>query len=81
MTYDEGVSIPSLGVYNAAGRRVDSGIVTHPVADTIAVTIPYRLGAGTYTVAWRVTSADTHVVHGVFTFSVGRRGRAGAIAG
>ena len=79
MTYDEGVSVPSLGVYDAAGRRVDSGIVTHPVADTIAVTIPHRLGPGTYTVAWRVTSADTHVVHGVFTFSVGRRGRAGAI--
>ena len=79
VTYDEGVSVPSLGVYDAAGKRVDSGIVAHPVADTIAVTIPHRLGPGTYTVAWRVTSADTHVVHGVFTFSVGRRGRAGAI--
>ena len=27
-----------------------------------------------------MTSADTHVVHGVFTFSVGRRESAGAIA-
>lgn len=79
LTYDEGISVPALAVYNAAGRRVDSGAVTHPVADTIAVTIPHRLTTGTYTVAWRVTSADTHVVHGVFTFSVGRRGSAGAI--
>ena len=80
LTYDEGISVPSLAVYNAAGRRVDSGTVTHPVADTIAVTIPHRLATGTYTVAWRVTSADTHVVHGVFTFSVGRHGRVGALA-
>ena len=79
LTYDEGISVPSLAVYDAAGRRVDSGTVTHPVADTIAVTIPHRLATGTYTVAWRVTSADTHVVHGLFRFSVGRRGRAGAI--
>ncbi len=79
LTFDEGISVPTLAVYSAAGRRVDSGTVMHPVADTIAVTIPHRLATGTYTVAWRVTSADTHVVHGVFTFSVGRRGRAGAI--
>jgi copper transport protein len=79
LTFDEGVSVPSLAVYDSAGRRVDSRMVTQPVADTIAVTIPHLLATGTYTVAWRVTSADTHVVHGVFTFSVGRRGQAGAI--
>jgi copper transport protein len=79
LTFDEGISVPMLAVYNAAGRRVDSGTVLHPVADTTAVTIPHPLATGTYTVAWRVTSADTHVVHGVFMFSVGRRGRSGGI--
>jgi copper transport protein len=80
VTYNEAISVPTLAVYDAAGGRVDSGTVMHPAADTLAVTIPHRLATGTYTVAWRVTSADTHVVHGVFTFSVGRRGRVGAIA-
>jgi copper transport protein len=82
LTYDEAVTITTgaLAVYTSAGRRVDSGVVAHPAADTIVVTIPRRLARGTYTVAWRVTSADTHVVHGEFSFSVGVRGNAGAIA-
>jgi copper transport protein len=82
LTYDEGVTIEpgALAIYDAAGRRVDAGVVRHPAPPTIAVAIPGRLRRGTYTVAWRVTSADTHVVHGVFTFSVGARGNAGAIA-
>jgi methionine-rich copper-binding protein CopC len=73
LTYDEQVTISAgaLGVYDASGKHVDSGEVTHPAGDTIAVAIPRRLPRGTYTVAWRVTSADTHVVHGAFTFSVG----------
>jgi copper transport protein len=81
LTYDEPITFSpgALGVYDAAGRRVDSGTVTHPLSDTIAVSIPRRLGHGTYTVAWRVTSADTHVVHGVFTFSVGAPGATGGI--
>ncbi len=79
ITYDEAVTVPSLSVYDAAGRRVSSATVTHPTPARIAVAIPTRLSDGTYTVAWRVTSADTHIVHGVYTFSVGRRGQAGHI--
>lgn len=79
ITYDESVSVPSLAVYDGAGRRVSSKTVTQPAPDRIAVAIPGRLADGTYTVAWRVTSADTHIVHGVYTFSVGRRGNAGRI--
>jgi copper transport protein len=81
LTYDEGVTIDpgALAVYDAAGQRVDDGVVRQPSPPTIAVAIPGRLQRGTYAVAWRVTSADTHVVHGVFTFSVGARGNAGAI--
>ena len=82
LTYDEAVSISpgGLAVYDAGGNHVDSAAVGHPHPDTIVATIPRRLRPGTYTVAWRVTSADTHVVHGVFTFSVGVRGNAGGIA-
>jgi copper transport protein len=79
VTYDESVTVPSLAVYDAAGKRVSATTVSHPKGPTIAVAIPARLRRGTYTVAWRVTSADTHVVHGVFSFSVGAKGNAGAI--
>ena len=82
LVYDEGVatSAGALGVYDSAGRHVDSGVVLRPAGDSVAVDIPRRLPDGTYTVAWRVTSADTHVVHGAFTFSVGAPGDAGGIA-
>jgi copper transport protein len=79
ITYDESVSLPALAVYDAAGKLVSSARVTHPASDKVAVAIPGRLADGTYTVSWRVTSADTHVVHGVYTFSVGARGSAGRI--
>jgi copper transport protein len=82
LVYDEPVTISSgaLGVYDATGKHVDAGEIQHPAGDTIAVAVPQRLPHGTYTVAWRVTSADTHVVHGAFTFSVGAPGATGGIA-
>ncbi len=79
IVYDESVSVPALAVYDAAGKLVSGGTVTQPAQDEIEVAIPQRLADGTYTVAWRVTSADTHVVHGVYNFSVGARGAAGRI--
>ncbi len=79
IVYDESVSVPALAVYDAAGKLVSGGTVTQPARDEIEVTIPRHLPDGTYTVAWRVTSADTHVVHGVYNFSVGARGAAGRI--
>jgi copper transport protein len=79
ITYDESVSVPALAVYDAAGKVVSGGTVTQPARDEIAVAIPRHLSDGTYTAAWRVTSADTHVVHGVYNFSVGVRGVAGRI--
>ena len=82
LVYDEPVSTTAdaLGVYDSAGKRVDAHDVLRPAADSMSVTIPHRLARGTYTVAWRATSADTHVVHGAFVFSVGARGAAGGIA-
>lgn len=39
-------------------------------ATQVACVLAAPLDEGTYTVSWRVTSADTHVVHGVFSFGV-----------
>jgi copper transport protein len=49
----------------AGGARVNPQDVTQVVCD---LTRP--LPRGTYSVHWRVTSADTHVVHGTFAFGV-----------
>jgi copper transport protein len=61
----------SVRVYDANARRVDAGRTTRPAADTVRGGLPRRLARGTYTVAWRAISADTHPVHGAFTVSVG----------
>ncbi|MDO0926989.1 CopD family protein [Streptomyces sp. TG1A-8] len=42
-------------------------------SDAVRVPLPAGLRDGTYTVAWRVVSADSHPVSGALTFSVGRR--------
>ncbi len=62
----------SVRVYDSSARRVDSGHTTRPASDEVAVEAGARLPRGTYTVAWRVISADTHPVHGAFVFSVGQ---------
>lgn len=45
----------------------------HPQArqDVLAVTLPGSLPEGTYTVAYRVVSADSHPAQGAFAFSIG----------
>jgi copper transport protein len=80
ITVGEGGAQSALGVYNGAGKRVDSGDVEHPVGDTLAVALRPHLPHGTYTVGWKVTSADTHVVSGAFTFSIGAPSAGGGIA-
>lgn len=87
VVWDEAISFGSdgaraaLGVYNGGGKRVDTGDVQHPVGDTLSVALKPRLPDGTYTVGWKVTSADTHVVSGAFTFSIGHPSAGGGIAG
>ena len=72
--FDEHVSTPfgALRVLDANGTRVDNGHESQPRPDTVAVGLPRTLPNGTYVVAWSVISADTHPVHGAFTFSVGK---------
>ena len=64
----------SVRVYDGAARRVDDGRATRPAPDAVAVGLRSDLPRGTYTVAWRVVSADSHPVSGAFVFHVGKPG-------
>lgn len=63
----------SIRVYDGDGDRVDRGTVERPDAESVAIPVARPLPRGTYTVSWRVVSADSHPVHGAFVFSVGAR--------
>ncbi|MDQ1629355.1 MAG: copper transport protein [Actinomycetota bacterium] len=76
--FDETVSVVpgSIKVVGPDGKRVDDGQARHPGgrgAD-LAVGLQQRLAGGSYLVAWRVVSADSHPVSGAFVFSVGAAG-------
>ncbi|MEU6545736.1 copper resistance protein CopC [Streptomyces sp. NPDC046859] len=76
LTFTESVALldDSFRVLDPEGRRLRTGEPEHGPdgADTARVTLPAGLAQGTYTVAWRVVSADSHPVSGAFTFSVGK---------
>jgi copper transport protein len=74
LRFDQSVeALPNaITVYTSKGRIV-SGL-TRSSADKRTVTAPVRrLATGGYTIRWRVTSADSHTVSGVFTFGVRHR--------
>ncbi|MET9964771.1 copper resistance protein CopC [Streptomyces sp. NPDC006356] len=76
LTFTESVGLldDSFRVLDPDGRRLRTGEPTHAQdgGETARVTLPAKLAQGTYTVAWRVVSADSHPVSGAFTFSVGK---------
>lgn len=65
--------IGSMSVFDSAGERVDDGSPFRPAgrADEIGVRLQSDLGDGSYTVTYRVVSADSHPVEGGYVFSVG----------
>ncbi|MFI2508008.1 copper resistance CopC/CopD family protein [Streptomyces sp. NPDC018972] len=75
LTFTESVGLleDSFRVYGPDNRRVPLGEPQHAdgAPDTARADLPDGLADGTYTVAWRVVSADSHPVSGAFTFSVG----------
>ncbi|AZQ35859.1 transporter [Streptomyces cyaneochromogenes] len=77
LSFTESVGLleDSFRVLDPDGRRLRTGEPEHSPdsSDTARVTLPAKLAQGTYTVAWRVVSADSHPVSGAFTFSVGKR--------
>ncbi len=74
-TFNESVSLAedSLRVLDPDGRPVTAGDPAHADGkrDTARVALTGGLKEGTYTVSWRVLSADSHAVSGAFVFSVG----------
>ncbi|MFI2760850.1 copper resistance CopC/CopD family protein [Streptomyces echinatus] len=77
LTFTESVGLltDSFRVYDPGNHRVRTGPAGHAAgrSDTARVTLPAKLATGTYTVAWRVVSADSHPVSGALTFSVRER--------
>ena len=84
LRFDEPIesAFGSVRVYDGSARRVDEGRTSRPQANAVAVGLPSDLPRGTYTVAWRVVSSDSHPVSGAFVFHVGQPGAgAGGVVG
>jgi methionine-rich copper-binding protein CopC len=61
----------TIKVTDASGREVDQGKATVDAKDPMVLEIGLSpLNPGTYRVAWRVVSVDTHPTEGNFTFTV-----------
>jgi copper transport protein len=60
-------------VVDRRGRRVDAGAPRTLAADprAVVVPLPHALISDSYTVRYRVVSADSHAVDGAFVFAVG----------
>ncbi|MGW7449267.1 copper resistance CopC/CopD family protein [Kitasatospora sp. NPDC054795] len=75
LTFSESVSLSgdSVRVLDPAGQAVDTGNPAHAdgKGNTARVGLRGGLANGTYTVAWRAVSDDSHPVGGAFTFSIG----------
>ncbi|WP_434099635.1 copper resistance protein CopC [Streptomyces minutiscleroticus] len=74
LTFTEavGLAADSLRVLDPENRRVNVTDAAHAGgSDTVRVRLRDDLPEGTFTVAWRVVSADSHPISGAFTFSVG----------
>jgi copper transport protein len=75
LRFSESVQIPlgSIRVFaSPSGKQVETGPAGRAdgQSNAVAVKLP-KLDKGNYIVTWRVTSADSHPVHGAFTFTVG----------
>ena len=75
MRFSEAVDLGpnSLRLLDATGSQIDAGKPAHIAGDrsTAQLAMPSGLKNGTYVVAWRVTSSDSHPVSGAFSFSIG----------
>ncbi|GGO88243.1 transport integral membrane protein [Nocardioides phosphati] len=73
--FDESVALGAgaVQVFDATGHRLRAPATARDT--TVTVALPAALARGTYTVVWRVVSADGHPVAGSLSFSVGRPSR------
>src|SRR5256885_5720251 len=73
------VAFGAVRVFDVDGKRVDKGQIRTENGRR-EVVVPAALPGGTYTVTWRVVSADGHPVHGGFQFYVGAPSTISAVA-
>lgn len=77
MRFNEPVELAfgAIRVYDTDGRRVDEGSARHSGGNSaVEVGLKEDLPDGTYTVTWRVVSADGHPIREAFVFHVGQPG-------
>ncbi|MEE1762981.1 MULTISPECIES: copper resistance CopC/CopD family protein [unclassified Streptomyces] len=83
LRFTESVSLleDSIRVVDPENRAVDTGKPGRAGdrADTARVTLPTGLDDGTYTIAWRVISADSHPISGALIFSIGEPSATAAV--
>jgi methionine-rich copper-binding protein CopC len=61
----------TIEVLNAAGQRVDQGVVSVDPNDPAILGVALKpLPPGTYKVNWHVVSVDTHPTDGSFSFTI-----------
>lgn len=68
-----GLASRAVQVVDSRGKRVDDGAPSHPDGNQRSVQVKLNpgLGNGSYTVMWRIVSADGHPASGTFSFGVG----------
>ncbi|MFF3018527.1 copper resistance CopC/CopD family protein [Streptomyces sp. NPDC057939] len=85
LTFTESVSFSedSLRVLSPDNERANPRPAQHADGkdNTARVELSAELPQGTYTVAWRVVSADGHPISGAFVFSVGKPSETAAVVG
>jgi len=71
------ISFGSIRVFDSHGGRVDQGEATYVegTADAVEMSLRPHLPTGTYTVAWRIVSADGHPIGEAYVFHVGAPGK------
>lgn len=76
LTFTEPVetALGAIRVFDGAARRVDAGDTSRVGGNAVSTGIGQTLQRGTYTVSWRVASADGHPIDGAFVFHVGAPG-------
>ena len=76
LTFSESVetALGAIRVFDASARRVDGGDTTRAGGNAVSTRIDQTLARGSYTVSWRVASADGHPIDGAFVFHVGAPG-------
>jgi copper transport protein len=76
LTFSEPVetALGAIRVFDGDARRVDQGDPVRESPNVVSTAVQPNLARGTYTVSWRVGSADGHPIDGAFVFHVGAPG-------